>query len=169
MAKRWQTANQSWGRRGLGHVDAEVGAKLREYGIRSGLSQIELGAKAGVTFQQIQKYEYGTNAIATARLPSVCEALNISPNDLYGTLYTTGKAREAVPQLSTFATKLALAVDGLPKRLRTGIADLVRDLTGKALPERRLRAVEVTVELLIHQGSDCEANLALGSDDSQIN
>jgi hypothetical protein len=32
-----------------------------------------------------------------------------------------------------------------------------------------LRAVEVTVELLIHQGSDYEANLALGSDDSQIN
>jgi transcriptional regulator with XRE-family HTH domain len=120
MAKRWQTANQSWGRRGLGHVDAEVGAKLREYGIRSGLSQIELGAKAGVTFQQIQKYEYGTNAIATARLPSVCEALNISPNDLYGTLYTTGKAREAVPQLSTFATKLALAVDGLSEALTNG-------------------------------------------------
>jgi transcriptional regulator with XRE-family HTH domain len=106
MARK-QTSNCGRGRRGLGHVDAEVGAKLREYRIRAGLSQTELGAKVGVTFQQIQKYESGTNAIATARLPSVCEALNISPNDLYGTLYTTGKKREAVPQLSTFATKLS--------------------------------------------------------------
>jgi transcriptional regulator with XRE-family HTH domain len=133
MARKQQGRGKS--RRGLEHVDAEVGAKLREYRIRAGLSQTELGQEVGVTFQQIQKYENGTNAIATARLPSVCAALNISPNDLYGTLYTTGKKREAVPQLTTFATKLALAVDELPRRLRNGIADLVRDLTGKALPE----------------------------------
>jgi transcriptional regulator with XRE-family HTH domain len=133
MVRKQQRRSKS--RRGLEHVDAEVGAKLREYRIRAGLNQTELGEKVGVTFQQIQKYENGTNAIATARLPSVCAALDISPNDLYGTLYTTGKRREAVPQLSTFATKLALAVDELPKRLRMGIADLVRDLTGKVVAE----------------------------------
>jgi transcriptional regulator with XRE-family HTH domain len=102
MAKKQQKRGKSR-RRGLEQVDAEVGAKLREYRIRSGLSQTELGEKVGVTFQQIQKYENGTKAIATARLPSVCAALGISPNDLYGTLYTTGKKRETVPQLSTFA------------------------------------------------------------------
>jgi transcriptional regulator with XRE-family HTH domain len=62
----------------------EVGANLRQYRIRAGLSQESLGAKVGVTFQQVQKYEKGTNAIATARLPAICQALNISPNDLYG-------------------------------------------------------------------------------------
>ena len=133
MAKKQQPTR---GRRsrGLGHIEAVVGGKLREYRLRAGLSQEALGAKVGVRFQQIQKYENGTNAIATTRLPSVCAALNISPNDLYGTLYTTGKAREPTPQLSMFATKLALAVDQLPRRLRTVVADLVRDLTGEESP-----------------------------------
>ena len=133
MAKKQQPTR---GRRsrGLGHIEAVVGGKLREYRLRAGLSQEALGAKVGVRFQQIQKYENGTNAIATTRLPSVCAALNISPNDLYGTLYTTGKAREPTPQLSMFATKLALAVDLLPRRLRMVVADLVRDLTGEESP-----------------------------------
>ncbi|HEY6328721.1 MAG TPA: helix-turn-helix transcriptional regulator, partial [Blastocatellia bacterium] len=134
MAKRRQPAHRE-GHRGLQHIDVEVGAKLREYRTRAGLSQTELGAKTGVTFQQIQKYEKGTNAIATARLPAICEALDITPNDLYGTLYTSGKAREPAPQLSVFAAKLALAVDQLPNRLRLAIAELVRNLTGVEFSE----------------------------------
>src|ERR1700704_6080108 len=110
MAKQEKTSRKSR-RRGLEHIDAEVGARLREYRIRAGLSQEALGAMIGVTFQQIQKYEKGTNAIATARLPSICDGLSISPNDLYGTLFTTGKTGAPAPQLSTTATKLALTFD----------------------------------------------------------
>ena len=86
MAKKQQPGARGKGSRGLGHIDAQVGAHLREYRIRAGLGQTDLGAKIGITFQQIQKYEKGLNAIATARLPAICEALHISPNDLYGSL-----------------------------------------------------------------------------------
>jgi transcriptional regulator with XRE-family HTH domain len=134
LAKKPQPARGK-SRRGLEHVDAVVGAKLREYRIRAGLSQGALGAKVGVTFQQIQKYEKGSNAIATARLPAVCAALNISPNDFYGTLFTTGKARESIPELSIFAVKLALAIDRLSKGKRATIANLVKALTGEELSE----------------------------------
>ena len=134
MAKKQQPARGK-GSRGLGHIDAEVGANLREHRIRAGLSQTDLGARIGVTFQQIQKYEKGSNAIATTRLPAICEALNISPNDLYGPLYTNGKAREPAPQLSSFAAKLALAIDKLPKGQRAAIAGLVHALTGKEFSE----------------------------------
>jgi transcriptional regulator with XRE-family HTH domain len=130
MAKKQQT-RLGRGRRGLGHVDADVGARLRQYRLRAGLSQESLGARVGVTFQQIQKYENGSNAIATTRLPSICAALNIAPNDLYGTLYTNGEIPTPAPQLSSFAAKLALAIDGLSKGERTAVAGLVHALTGR--------------------------------------
>jgi transcriptional regulator with XRE-family HTH domain len=134
MAKK-QKPVRGKSRRGLEHVDAEVGANLREHRIRAGLSQTELGAKVGVTFQQIQKYENGSNAIATARLPAVCEALNISPNDLFGSLFKTGKTREPTPQLSSFAVKLALAIEQLPRRARSAMAELVKAWTGEEISE----------------------------------
>jgi transcriptional regulator with XRE-family HTH domain len=113
----------------------EVGANLRQYRIRAGLSQEALGAKIGVTFQQVQKYEKGTNAIATARLPAICQALNISPNDLYGSLFKSGKAREPAPQLSSFAVKLALTIDRLSRAKRSAIAGFFAALTGEEIAE----------------------------------
>ena len=135
LAERQQPTACGKGRRGLGHIDAEVGANLRQYRIRVGLSQADLGAKIGVTFQQIQKYEKGSNAIATARLPAICEALNISPNDLYGSLFKTGKTREPAPQLGTFAVKLALAIDRLSRGKRVSIAGLIAALIGEEFSE----------------------------------
>ena len=135
LANRQPTAARGKGGRGLGHIDAEVGANLRQYRIRAGLSQEALGAKIGVTFQQVQKYEKGTNAIATARLPAICQALNISPDDLYGSLFKSGKAREPAPQLSAFAVKLALTVDRLSRGNRRAIAGFFAALTGEEIFE----------------------------------
>ena len=135
LAKRQQTTGRGKGARGLGHVDMEVGANLRQYRIRAGLSQEALGAKVGVTFQQVQRYEKGTNAIATARLPAICQTLNISPNDLYGSLFKSGKARESAPQLSSFAVRLALTIDRLSRAKRRAIAGFFAALTGEEISE----------------------------------
>jgi transcriptional regulator with XRE-family HTH domain len=135
LAQRQRPAARGKGSRGLGHIDEEVGANLRECRIRAGLSQTDLGAKVGVTFQQVQKYERGSNAIATARLPAICEALHIAPNDLFGSLYTKGKSREPAPQMSTFAVKLALTIDGLSRGKRVAIAGLIQTLTGEEISE----------------------------------
>ena len=135
LANRRQQPGRGKSRRGLEHVDVEVGANLREYRIRARLSQEALGAKIGVTFQQVQKYEKGTNAIATARLPAICRTLNISPNDLYGSLFESGKAREPAPQLSSFAVKLALTIDGLSRAKRVAIAGFFAALTGEEISE----------------------------------
>lgn len=66
MAKK-QHLTRGDGSRGLGHIDAAVGAHLRQYRIRAGFGRTDLGLKIGVTFQQIQKYEKGTNATARLR------------------------------------------------------------------------------------------------------
>ena len=53
---------------GLQRNDKAVARNLRRFRIARGLSQTQLGNAVGVTFQQIQKYEKGTNAVAPGRL-----------------------------------------------------------------------------------------------------
>jgi transcriptional regulator with XRE-family HTH domain len=52
--------------------------------VKLGMSQTELGDALGVTFQQIQKYELGKNAVASTRIADLCRALEMTPNDLFG-------------------------------------------------------------------------------------
>lgn len=62
--------------RGPNPTDVEVGRRMRLRRKQLGLSQEKLGAKVGVTFQQIQKYEKGTNRVGASRLLQVAEALD---------------------------------------------------------------------------------------------
>jgi transcriptional regulator with XRE-family HTH domain len=63
------------------HTDSEItrriGANLKALRKTRGLSQGELGAALGITFQQIEKYEHGTNRISTAAAVALARALEI--------------------------------------------------------------------------------------------
>jgi transcriptional regulator with XRE-family HTH domain len=117
--------------RGLGHIDEEVGARVRQYRLRKGLSQTRLADAVGVTFQQIQKYEKGANAIATARLPMLCDVLGITPNDLYGELFTNRRGNNSpAPQLDIVTVKAAIMMEKISPRVRSSIFKLITDLAG---------------------------------------
>jgi transcriptional regulator with XRE-family HTH domain len=60
-------------------LDHRVGERLRSRRLKMGLSQSELGAAAGVTFQQVQKYEKGANRISAGRLIQFAEKLGVKP------------------------------------------------------------------------------------------
>jgi transcriptional regulator with XRE-family HTH domain len=64
-------------------VDITVGNTVRELRIRTGLSQQSLGDQIGVSFQQVQKYERGTNRIGSSRLVQIASALSVQVNDLF--------------------------------------------------------------------------------------
>ncbi|MCW5719214.1 MAG: helix-turn-helix transcriptional regulator, partial [Bauldia sp.] len=49
-------------------LDAIVGERVRQQRVSLGLSQGALAEKLGVAFQQVQKYEKGTNRISASRL-----------------------------------------------------------------------------------------------------
>ncbi len=49
-------------------IDSHVGDRLRQQRIVAGLSQSELAKEAGITSQQIQKYEMGYNRVSASRL-----------------------------------------------------------------------------------------------------
>lgn len=57
--------------------DAEVGRRVRSLRIQRGMSQTALGDSLDLTFQQIQKYENGTNRISAGRLQQVSEILKV--------------------------------------------------------------------------------------------
>ena len=59
-------------------VDVYIGARMRDRRLALGLTQEALGQKLGVSFQQVQKYENGSNRVSAARLFEICEALDVS-------------------------------------------------------------------------------------------
>jgi transcriptional regulator with XRE-family HTH domain len=64
-------------------TDKHVGARVRMYRIEAVMSQETLGKHLGITFQQIQKYEKGTNRIGASRLQQISEILNIPVASLF--------------------------------------------------------------------------------------
>src|SRR2546423_14980079 len=63
--------------------DVAIGQKLRALRLDGGLSQGDLGAMVGVTFQQLQKYEKGVNRISAGRLVRIAAALNLPVTAFY--------------------------------------------------------------------------------------
>ncbi len=58
-------------------IDSSVGQRIRQRRKLLGLSQTELAEKIGVKFQQVQKYETGTNRVAASRLWKIAETLRV--------------------------------------------------------------------------------------------
>ena len=59
------------------YTDAKIGKMIRNIRILNGFTQSQLSQKIGITFQQLQKYESGTNRVCVSRLIDICKALNI--------------------------------------------------------------------------------------------
>ncbi|MFP5514828.1 MAG: helix-turn-helix domain-containing protein [Alphaproteobacteria bacterium] len=64
-------------------VDVHVGQRVRLRRTIMGMSQEKLGDAVGLTFQQIQKYERGTNRISASKLFEFGEALNVPVSFFY--------------------------------------------------------------------------------------
>ncbi len=76
--------SKSGSKLGYGHgtgipnpVDVHVGARLRQRRKLLGMNQTKLGSSIGLTFQQVQKYEKGTNRISASRLYALSGTLDV--------------------------------------------------------------------------------------------
>ncbi|KQZ12765.1 MULTISPECIES: helix-turn-helix domain-containing protein [unclassified Mesorhizobium] len=58
-------------------IDVHVGSRIRLRRNMLGMSQEKLGEKLGITFQQIQKYEKGTNRVGASRLQAIASILGV--------------------------------------------------------------------------------------------
>ena len=78
-------------------IDVHVGARLRQRRILLGMSQTALGSAAGITFQQVQKYEGGGNRISSSRLFEFAKILNVPVSHFF---------EEMAPELAKGRRKL---------------------------------------------------------------
>ncbi len=65
-------------------VDVSVGARIRLLRKIRGLSQQALAETTGVTFQQIQKYERGSNRVSASMLSRIAATLRVPVSEMFG-------------------------------------------------------------------------------------
>ncbi|MEM1288750.1 MAG: helix-turn-helix transcriptional regulator [Pseudomonadota bacterium] len=119
-------------------VDVHVGSRLRIRRMVLGMSQEKLGESLGVSFQQVQKYEKGTNRIGAGRLQNLSQILQVPIAYFYEDLADEG-AHEAsgfADSGAKFMTEMLTTSDGLEMtrsflkiqdpKVRKRIVDLVR-------------------------------------------
>jgi transcriptional regulator with XRE-family HTH domain len=115
-------------------VDAHVGALVRARRRELGISQTKLAEAVGLTFQQIQKYENGTNRLGSSRLMQIANALDVLPayffEDAPGATRKSNKKSDSTDYVEQFATSkdgLALirAFRRVSKATRRDIVNLV--------------------------------------------
>ena len=81
-------------------IDVSVGLRLRTLRKARSMSQDQLGRALGITFQQIQKYERGTNRISASMLVKSARHLGVKPTSL---LPDDGEDAPSPPVLSLLA------------------------------------------------------------------
>lgn len=114
-------------------LDIALGASIRLRRRAARLSQEALAEALDVSFQQVQKYERGTNRVSFSRLVKICRALDCTIDALVEGL-DTGLSDRRVLDLALLATPgaydLMVAYAGIPAaHQRAVVLDLARALT----------------------------------------
>jgi transcriptional regulator with XRE-family HTH domain len=110
-------------------IDIEVGRRLRAFRIARGLSQPALAEAAGVTFQQVQKYERGFNRISASMMHRLAARLEIKPADFF-------------PSETSGATLQDLTIDALQSPQIAEAVQLMSQMSSSA-QSRALQFVRV--------------------------
>ena len=128
-------------------IDKHVGSRVRMRRKMLGMSQEKLGDALGLTFQQVQKYEKGTNRIGASRIQQICDILQVPVSFLFegvpggaaGEDFSESSPAYVADFLAT-AEGLALirAFTRIPEiKLRRAIVDLVEQIAAREGPDRR--------------------------------
>jgi transcriptional regulator with XRE-family HTH domain len=123
-------------------INSQIGQRLRQRRSLLGLSQSALGELLGLSFQQVQKYEKGTNALSPDRLVKASEVLRVPITYFFEGL--VGEGPTAVmgesPAPATRDLRLVHRLGKLPEPVRAAIERLVLS----ALPEGERPAIAET-------------------------
>jgi transcriptional regulator with XRE-family HTH domain len=123
-------------------TDKHVGERVRMYRTRAAMTQEALGKALGITFQQIQKYEKGTNRIGASRLQQISEILNVPVAALFEGL--PGATRNVADNLmnefvefvgTTLGQRLVQGFMKIPDRnIRSHVTRLIESMSDRPPP-----------------------------------
>jgi transcriptional regulator with XRE-family HTH domain len=123
-------------------VDKYVGSRVRMRRMMLGMSQEKLGEALGLTFQQIQKYEKGTNRVGASRIQQIAEVLKVPVSFLFEGGPGSARGAEGFGEgLDFLATSEGLALTRAftriaDARLRRSIVDLVEQIAANDVAEK---------------------------------
>jgi transcriptional regulator with XRE-family HTH domain len=121
-------------------TDKHVGSRVRMRRMMLGMSQEKLGDALGLTFQQVQKYEKGTNRIGASRLQQIAHILQVPVAFFFegGPSLPAGSSADATS--AEYVSDFLSTADGLAltrafirikdPKLRRRIVELVQQIAG---------------------------------------
>jgi transcriptional regulator with XRE-family HTH domain len=123
-------------------IDKHVGSRVRMRRMMLGMSQEKLGDALGLTFQQVQKYEKGTNRIGASRLQQISHTLQVQISFFFegAPSVSTGSRSEGMSEAPSpaYVSDFLATSDGLAltkaftrisdAKLRRRIVDLVEQI-----------------------------------------
>ena len=105
--------------------DIEIGQRIRALRLERGVSQTQLAGHLGASFQQLQKYERGTNRVSAGRLQRIAEFFDVPITYFYDqpdsqpgrAAAAPGATENGLPYLTTRgAIRLLRAYSGISQR-----------------------------------------------------
>ena len=108
-------------------IDLKVGARVRMLRILKGFSQKRLADELGITFQQVQKYEGGSNRISAGRLAAIAGLLGVTTAELFADV-ANSPADAPLIEREREALELLRHFRELPPELRPIVTSHVRAL-----------------------------------------
>lgn len=117
-------------------IDKHIGLRVRMRRMMLGISQETLGKAIGLTFQQVQKYEKGTNRIGGSRMQQIATVLQVEPAFFFdGQIIKDGTSKESttpdyVSEFMSTSYGLSLTKNfmKLTPKVRVHVSDLVESL-----------------------------------------
>ena len=135
-------------------VDVYVGQRVRQRRWMVGMTQQQLGDNVGIKFQQIQKYETGTNQISAKRMWDIAAVMEVPVSFFFegldGQAPDTGEARGEI-LTDEEALELVRAYYAIPENQRRRLFDLARVLGKAAL--RWFQKIRTGGKGVFHRGS----------------
>lgn len=107
-------------------IDVKIGANIRMRRTLLGLSQEALGKALSkpITFQQIQKYERGTNRVSGSTIYEICRVLKCDVSDLFKEV---GEANTA-PESTRAEMEVMRLYRKLPSNMQTSVRGFMADI-----------------------------------------
>jgi transcriptional regulator with XRE-family HTH domain len=132
----------------LNPTDKHVGSRVRMRRLMLDMSQTDVADALGLTFQQVQKYEKGTNRIGAGRLQHISQILQVEVPFFFegapvalGPLHSTADRAEALS--ASYVTDFLTTSEGLDlvkafsriedPKVRRAVVRLVEEITPEAL------------------------------------
>jgi transcriptional regulator with XRE-family HTH domain len=130
-------------KKSTGSIDKEIGSRVRMRRISIGMSQEKLGDMLGLTFQQVQKYEKGTNRISVGRLVDIAKILGVDIHFFFNGVQSESGFAEGNPP--PYISEVMSTPEGL---------QLIRTFTGIKNPKVRKSIVQLVAALASEDESE---------------